>query len=263
MKTWRSGGASSRVRPSARSMLSSNWPAGPTKGSPWRSSCSPGASPTIIQCACGWPTPNTVCWRDSHSAQARHEATVSRKGAHRACNAGPRCDRVRRAAAVGLCGAHASETAQALRLAVPADTACRAEQAPTHRLQQAALAVTPAPRGPHSSSAHHAASRKRPLPCIAAAPADWAKPYWRRPRARAGCSHALEPAQRPMHSVATTVEQPRARPRAARRLTLKFALISSTPLMATSGRTDAVGVAHLRRDSRRPRNREFARSRKS
>ena len=61
-------------------MLSSSWPASPTNGSPWRSSFSPGASPTIIQCACSLPTPNTVCVRPSHSRQARQAATRSRSG---------------------------------------------------------------------------------------------------------------------------------------------------------------------------------------
>ena len=40
----------SRSRPMARSMEFSNWPARPTKGSPWRSSSAPGASPTISHC---------------------------------------------------------------------------------------------------------------------------------------------------------------------------------------------------------------------
>src|SRR5882672_6253353 len=72
------GGTSLRLSPRARSMLSSNWPDLPTKGSPCRSSCSPGASPTIIQCARGLPTPNTVWRRPVQSLQAVQAATVSR-----------------------------------------------------------------------------------------------------------------------------------------------------------------------------------------
>ncbi len=69
---------SRRFRPSARSMLSRSLPAWPTKGSPCRSSFSPGASPITSQSACCGPTPKTVLCRPSHSLQARQVATASR-----------------------------------------------------------------------------------------------------------------------------------------------------------------------------------------
>src|SRR6218665_1450402 len=58
-------------------MRSGNWPARPTKGSPTRSSCSPGASPTSIQRALVLPTPKTVLRRPLHRAQASQPDTVS------------------------------------------------------------------------------------------------------------------------------------------------------------------------------------------
>ena len=66
-----------RDSPMAASMLSSNLPAWPTKGWPWRSSFSPGASPITIQSAVRLPTPNTVCVRPAHRPQARQAATVA------------------------------------------------------------------------------------------------------------------------------------------------------------------------------------------
>jgi hypothetical protein len=65
-------------------MLSSSLPAGPTKGSPLRSSCSPGASPMTIQSTSGaWPSdrpagpaPNTVRVRRSYRGHARQPATA-------------------------------------------------------------------------------------------------------------------------------------------------------------------------------------------
>ncbi len=62
----------------ARSMELSSWPARPTKGSPWRSSSAPGASPTMSHCACMLPTPNTVCVRVVLSEQRVQAATRAR-----------------------------------------------------------------------------------------------------------------------------------------------------------------------------------------
>ena len=61
----------------AASMASSSLPAWPTKGWPWRSSFSPGASPMTIQSALRAPTPNTVCVRPAHRPQARQAATAA------------------------------------------------------------------------------------------------------------------------------------------------------------------------------------------
>jgi len=41
--------------------LSKSFPAGPTKGLPWRSSWSPGCSPTKTSSAFAEPSPKTVC----------------------------------------------------------------------------------------------------------------------------------------------------------------------------------------------------------
>ena len=46
-------------------ILVSSWPARPTNGSPWMSSSAPGASPTNIRSALGFPTPKTTCLRPS------------------------------------------------------------------------------------------------------------------------------------------------------------------------------------------------------
>ena len=62
----------------ARSMASSSWPDFPTKGSPCRSSCSPGASPTTIHCAWTLPVPNTVWVRPSHNRHAVQPSTAAR-----------------------------------------------------------------------------------------------------------------------------------------------------------------------------------------
>ncbi len=71
-----------RCRCMACSMLSSSLPAWPTKGSPARSSFSPGASPTISQSTgASGPTPKTVFLRLWQSAQAVQPATA-------ACSAG-------------------------------------------------------------------------------------------------------------------------------------------------------------------------------
>ena len=54
---------SSRVYSMAPMILVRSWPAFPMKGSPRRSSSSPGASPTKSSSAKGWPTPQTTCAR--------------------------------------------------------------------------------------------------------------------------------------------------------------------------------------------------------
>ncbi len=55
----------SRVSPISSSSWFSSWPARPTKGSPWRSSSAPGASPTNISSASALPAPKTVLARVS------------------------------------------------------------------------------------------------------------------------------------------------------------------------------------------------------
>src|SRR5579872_3265171 len=57
--------------------VSSSFPAGPTNGSPCRSSLKPGASPTIITSAGHGPTPGTACVRVACSAQLLHPRMVS------------------------------------------------------------------------------------------------------------------------------------------------------------------------------------------
>ena len=53
-------------------------PAGPTNGSPFRSSWSPGCSPTNTIRAVSGPSPNTVCVAGSHSSHARQPAAAAR-----------------------------------------------------------------------------------------------------------------------------------------------------------------------------------------
>ena len=59
------------------SSLSRSFPAWPTNGMPCWSSWKPGASPTNIRSAFGWPFPNTTCvrpWESAHRVQV--EASV-------------------------------------------------------------------------------------------------------------------------------------------------------------------------------------------
>ena len=58
----------------------SSWPARPTNGSPCRSSCSPGPSPTNIRSACGSPTPKTTWVRVAASGTARAAERVHAPG---------------------------------------------------------------------------------------------------------------------------------------------------------------------------------------
>ena len=62
--------------PAPVSALSSSRPAGPTNGSPVRSSWSPGCSPTNTMRAVSGPSPKTVCVAGSHSSQARQPAAA-------------------------------------------------------------------------------------------------------------------------------------------------------------------------------------------
>src|ERR1700722_10485544 len=62
----------------ARSIEFKSCPARPTKGSPWRSSSAPGASPTMSHSAFWFPTPNTVCVRVLQSVQRVQAATRAR-----------------------------------------------------------------------------------------------------------------------------------------------------------------------------------------
>src|SRR5919204_3435004 len=59
--------------------LASTSPAGPTNGSPARSSRSPGCSPTSITRARAGPAPNTVWVPVRHSGQARQPAAARRR----------------------------------------------------------------------------------------------------------------------------------------------------------------------------------------
>src|SRR5262249_42586589 len=63
---------SSRVKPIPSMSWVSSWPARPTNGSPFRSSCSPGPSPTNMRLASARPTPNTTCVRPPASLQSAH-----------------------------------------------------------------------------------------------------------------------------------------------------------------------------------------------
>src|SRR5438270_10466681 len=59
------------------SSVSSSLPAGPTKGSPCRSSLKPGASPTIITSAGHGPTPGTAWVRVAYRPQLLQDRIVS------------------------------------------------------------------------------------------------------------------------------------------------------------------------------------------
>ena len=84
MKTCRARG------PTSPSSWSSSFPARPTKGSPWRSSCCPGASPTNIRSASALPGPE-------HHLRAALRAAGSARSPRPPCRArpGPRGARLR------------------------------------------------------------------------------------------------------------------------------------------------------------------------
>src|SRR5262245_444314 len=62
----------------------SSWPARPTKGMPWTSSSAPGASPTNIRSASGFPTPNTIWRRPCVCSLQRVQSPISVRTAIRA-----------------------------------------------------------------------------------------------------------------------------------------------------------------------------------
>src|SRR3712207_5149531 len=64
--------------PASPSARSSSRPAGPTNGSPLRSSWSPGCSPTKTMRAVSGPSPNTVWVVPCHSSHALHPAAAVR-----------------------------------------------------------------------------------------------------------------------------------------------------------------------------------------
>src|SRR5215211_8546978 len=70
-----------------------SWPEGPTKGTPWRSSWKPGASPTNIRSAWGSPWPNTtwvrLWYRRQRVQPAASAATASSSVGTSAVPAGP------------------------------------------------------------------------------------------------------------------------------------------------------------------------------
>src|SRR5579872_708279 len=68
---------SSRRSPMAASILFSSSPARPTKGSPWRSSCSPGPSPTMTRGEAGSPTPQTTFVRVEPMAHRRQASACA------------------------------------------------------------------------------------------------------------------------------------------------------------------------------------------
>ena len=74
--------------------LVSSRPARPTNGSPVRSSCSPGASPTKSRSAVGSPTPNTTWVRVAASGHLVHESASRSRSANEANGDGWRSDTV-------------------------------------------------------------------------------------------------------------------------------------------------------------------------
>ena len=67
-----------RARSSIASIIFvSSCPARPTNGIPWMSSSAPGASPTNIRSASGFPTPNTTCFRPSVCSLQRVQSPMS------------------------------------------------------------------------------------------------------------------------------------------------------------------------------------------
>ena len=72
---------SSRLNPIASIIFVRSWPARPTKGMPWMSSSRPGASPTNIRRAFGFPTPNTIwrrpCWCSAHRVQSPRSSRIA------------------------------------------------------------------------------------------------------------------------------------------------------------------------------------------
>src|SRR4051812_17046696 len=75
---------SARVRPMPSIRLVRRRPARPTNGSPVRSSCSPGPSPTKRRSACGSPTPKTTCVRVAASGHFVHVSASRSRSANEA-----------------------------------------------------------------------------------------------------------------------------------------------------------------------------------
>ncbi len=67
-----------RSSPMLASMRSRNWPVGPAKGLPAKSSSDPGASPTSTKPACGLPSENTRFVAVAASGQSVKAATAAR-----------------------------------------------------------------------------------------------------------------------------------------------------------------------------------------
>jgi hypothetical protein len=67
---------SSRFKPMASMILSSSWPARPTKGRPVRSSSRPGPSPAKSSRAFGLPSPNTM-WLRPECSRQRVQSPIS------------------------------------------------------------------------------------------------------------------------------------------------------------------------------------------
>ena len=78
-----------RRLPSERKRSSSR-PAGPTKGSPARSSLSPGCSPASTIRAPARPDPNTVCVASAYSSHAVHPAALRRSSSSSSSSSMPR-----------------------------------------------------------------------------------------------------------------------------------------------------------------------------
>ena len=72
--------------------LVSSWPARPTNGSPVRSSCSPGPSPTNIRSAWASPTPNTTCVRVAASGHFVQVSASRSRSANEANGGGSSSD---------------------------------------------------------------------------------------------------------------------------------------------------------------------------
>ena len=89
------------------SMRSSNWPEGPTKGLPARSSSAPGPSPTSISPASGLPSANTRLVAVAASGQPSKPARAARSSASVRAAAATSCARSGRAPGGAASGAAA------------------------------------------------------------------------------------------------------------------------------------------------------------
>ena len=156
-------------------ILVSSWPARPTKGSPCRSSSSPGASPTNMMRASGLPTPKTTCVRRAarcghfwQTARARRDARAARPWSSRRRRWFPRGaghDGVYRRNGVGIFGRwHARGSEAAPRRNVTAGGLPAALRLGDRRLRVARAAPpdqSPAPRAPRHSATPRGRLRAR------------------------------------------------------------------------------------------------------